>query len=130
MANRNHTFKHTPKLYKKPTQLAQASANSESLAKTPTQSANGVKNSGKHSQTHLQYGRTNFSESATSLNGGVSVINLSDKAKAILALSEELKDLEKLQLEVGEQMAKLVFDQMRLAEKCRIINCSMEALLK
>ena len=87
MANRNHTFKHTPKLYKKPTQLAQASANSESLAKTPTQSANGVKNSGKHSQTQLQR-------------------------------------------EVGEQMAKLVFDQMRLAEKCRIINRSLEALIK
>ena len=108
----------------------QENANSANSAKTPTQSENGVKNSGKRSQTHLQYGHTSFSESAKSQNGGATVIDISDKAKAVLALSEELKDLEKLQLDVGEQMAKLVFDQMRLAEKCRIINRSMEALLK
>lgn len=96
----------------------------------PNSSVNGVKNSGKHSQTPLQYGSQRSFQSATSLNGGASVINISDKAKAILALSEELKELEKLQLKVGEKMAALVFDQMRLSEKCRIINRSMEALLK
>ena len=128
--NQNRIFKRTQKPYISQMPNAQATANTEKNAQTPIISENGVKNSGTHSQTNLQYGKTSFSESATSRNGGASVINVSDKAKAILALSEELKDLEKLQLEVGEQMAKLVFDQMRLADRCRIINRSMEALLK
>lgn len=126
----NRTFKRTQKPYVKRTQSVQADANMAPNVSTPSTSAGGVNRSGMHSRTRLQYGSTSFSESAKSPNGGATVINVSDKAKAILALSEELKDLEKLQLDVGEQMAKLVFDQMRLAEKCRIINRSMEALLK
>lgn len=126
----NRTFNRSQKPYKKPTQLAQENVNTANHAKMQTTSVNGVKNSGTHSQTHLQYGHTNFSESAKSQNGGASVINISDKGMAVKALSDELKDLEALQLQVGEQMAKLVFDQMRLSEKCRIINRSMEALLK
>lgn len=128
--SQNRTFKRTPKPYKKPTLIVQDDANSVKNVSTPSISEPGASHSGKPYQTNLQYGKTSFSESAKSPNGGATVINISDKAKAVLALSEELKDLEKLQLEVGEQMAKLVFDQMRLAEKCRIINRSMEALLK
>ena len=128
--SQNHTFNRSKKPYVKPTQPAKADANTDHSASTQNTSENGAKNSGKHSQTHLQYGNLTSFNSATSQNGGATVINISDKAKAVLALSEELKDLEKLQLDVGEQMAKLVFNQMRLAEKCRIINHSMEALLK
>ena len=128
--SQNHTFNRSKKPYVKPTQPAKADANTDHSASTQNTSENGAKNFGTRSQTRLQYGNLTSFNSATSQNGGATVINVLDKAKAVLALSEELKDLEKLQLEVGEQMAKLVFDQMRLAEKCRIINHSMEALLK
>ena len=126
----NHFSKNNRKPFKKPINTSAESANTEKNAQTPIISENGVKNSGTHSQTNLQYGKTSFSESATSQNGGASVIDISDKAKAVLALSDELKALEKVQLEVGEKMAVLLFEQMRLAEKCRAINRSMEALLK
>lgn len=123
-------FKRTPMQYIKPTEAVKASASSEPPVTTQSTSVNGAKRSGKPSQNHLQYGRTNFSESATSRNGGAQVIDISDKAKAVQALSSELKELEVLQLSVGEKMSVLLFEQMRLAEKCRIINRSMEALLK
>lgn len=123
-------FKRTPMQYIKPTEAVKASASSAPSVILPKPSVNGAKHSGKPSQTHLQYGRTNFSESVTSRNGGAQVIDISDKAKAVLALSSELKELEVLQLSVGEKMSVLLFEQMRLAEKCRIINRSMEALLK
>ena len=126
----NHFSKNNRKPFKKPINTSAESASSDLHAQTQTTSANGVKNSGKPCQTNLQYGRTSFSKSATSQNGGASVIDISDKAKAVLALSDELKALEKVQLEVGEKMAVLLFEQMRLAEKCRAINRSMEALLK
>ena len=123
-------FKRTPMQYIKPTEAVKASASSAPPVIMQKQSVNGAKHSGKPSQTHLQYGHTNFSESVTSRNGGAQVIDISDKAKAVLALSSELKELEVLQLSVGEKMSVLLFEQMRLAEKCRIINRSMEALLK
>lgn len=123
-------FKRTPMQYIKPTKAVKASASSAPPVIMQKQSVNGAKHSGKPSQTHLQYGHTNFSESVTSRNGGAQVIDISDKAKAVLALSSELKELEVLQLSIGEKMSVLLFEQMRLAEKCRIINRSMEALLK
>lgn len=43
-------------------------------------------------------------------------------------LRNELKDLEKTQLEVGEQMAELTFQQVRLAEKTRAILVKIEKL--
>lgn len=128
--SQNRTFLRTPKLYVKPTKSAAENVNLDPSAQTPKPLDSGAKHSGTHSQTPLQYGRQPSLDSVMSQNGGASVISISDKAKAVLALSDELKDLEKLQLEVGEQMAKLIFDQMRLAEKCRIINRSMEALIK
>jgi len=94
-------------------------------------SANGAKHSGKPYRIPLQYMGQHSQKSATLPNGGASVkIDISDKAKAIAALSEELKEVEALQLKVGEQMAAMMFDQVRLAEKCRALNRSMEALLK
>lgn len=96
----------------------------------PKQSANGANVSGKHFQTPLRYGEGAFGRSATSQIGGASVTtNISDKAKTIQALSVELKEVEELQLKVGEQMAVLLFEQTRLAEKCRALNRSMELML-
>ena len=58
-----------------------------------------------------------------------SKVTISDKAEALGALHKELKDLEKTQLEVGEKVAELVFQQVRLAEKTRLIMASMEKLI-
>lgn len=126
----NGIFKRKPYPYKKPTEAAKENVNMEKTAQTPNTSVNGVNHSGKHYQTTLQYGDTNSLKSAMSQNGGASVINISIKAEAVKALSDELQDLEKLQLEVGEKMAILVYEQMRLAEKCRAINKAMESMLK
>ena len=48
----------------------------------------------------------------------------------VQALQREFELLEAKQLEVGEQMAVLVAQQVVLAEKCRIIKQSMIELLK
>lgn len=57
-------------------------------------------------------------------------VTVSDKAKAVMALQKEFELLEAKQLDVGEQMAVLVAQQVVLAEKCRIIKRSMMELLK
>lgn len=128
--SQNRTFLRTPKPYKKPTENVAVNANLEQSAPTQKPLVNGAKSSGKPSQTPLQYGRQPSSDSVTSQNGGASVINISDKGQAVAVLSVELKELEALQLTVGEKMSVLLFEQMRLAEKCRAINRSMEALIK
>ena len=58
------------------------------------------------------------------------LVSVSDKAKAVMALQKEFELLEAKQLDVGEQMAVLVAQQVVLAEKCRIIKRSMMELLK
>lgn len=57
-------------------------------------------------------------------------VTVSDKVRAVAALQKEFELLEAKQLEVGEQMAVLVAQQVVLAEKCRIIKQSMMELLK
>ena len=57
-------------------------------------------------------------------------VEISDKAKAVMALQKEFELLEKKQLDVGERMAVLVAQQVVLAEKCRVIKQSMMELLK
>ena len=57
-------------------------------------------------------------------------VTVSDKARAVVALQKEFELLEAKQLDVGEQMAVLVAQQVVLAEKCRIIKQSMMELLK
>jgi hypothetical protein len=126
----NRTSRNIRTQYSRQTKSAQESVSMAQNASTLNTSESGAKRSGKPYQTYLQYGRTNSSLSATLQNGGASAIDISDKAQAILALSDELKELEKLQLEIGEKMSILIFEQMRLSEKCRIINRSMEALVK
>lgn len=91
-------------------------------------SDNGVKSSGKHSQTALQFGVDLSGQSATSQNDGVSV-TISEKAEALSALHKELKNLEETQLEVGQKMALLIHEQVRLSEKTRAIMLAMEKLI-
>ena len=57
-------------------------------------------------------------------------VTVSDKARAVVALQKEFELLEAKQLEVGEQMAVLVAQQVVLSEKCRLIKQSMMELLK
>lgn len=57
-------------------------------------------------------------------------VAISDKAEALHALSEELQQLEQLQLKVGEELSVLLFKQMQLAERCRLITHTMEKILK
>lgn len=56
-------------------------------------------------------------------------VNISDKAEALCALHTELKDIEKTQLEVGEKMSELLFQQVRLSEKTRAIMVAMGKLM-
>ena len=65
-------------------------------------------------------------------SGGVKAdkVTVSDKARAVAALQKEFELLEAKQLEVGEQMAVLVAQQVVLSEKCRLIKQSMMELLK
>ena len=65
-------------------------------------------------------------------SGGVKAdkVTVSDKARAVVALQKEFESLEAKQLEVGEQMAVLVAQQVVLSEKCRLIKQSMMELLK
>lgn len=116
--------------YKKPTEDAKGNANSVKNAQTQSTSVNGAKLSGKPYLTPFQYGNQSSLNFATSQNGGASVISISVKGEVVKALSDELEELEKLQLQVGEKMAVLLFEQMRLAEKCRAINKTMQSLLK
>ena len=57
-------------------------------------------------------------------------VDISDKARAVVALQKEFELLEAKQLEVGEQMAVLIAQQVVLSEKCRLIKQSMMELLK
>ena len=61
---------------------------------------------------------------------GAQRVDVSDKARAVAALQKEFELLEAKQLDVGEQMAVLVAQQVVLSEKCRLIKQSMMELLK
>ena len=56
--------------------------------------------------------------------------SISEKAQLLSVLQQELDQLETLQLRVGNDMSKLVFDQMRLAEKSLAIINTMEKIIK
>lgn len=59
----------------------------------------------------------------------MSTVSISPKAEAIHALYTEFKQLEDAQIKVGEEMAVLIFKQMQLAEKCRIINEAIQRMM-
>ena len=60
----------------------------------------------------------------------MTTVTISAKAEAVAALETELKEIEALQLKVGEEMAKLLFDQMRLAEKSHAMLLTLERIIK
>lgn len=60
----------------------------------------------------------------------MTTIQLSDKAQAISSLLAEMSHIEKAQLEVGEEMASLLFQQVVLSEKFRALRSTMEAFIK
>ena len=56
----------------------------------------------------------------------MSTVNISERGEFIAVIYQELKEIEKLQLQVGEQMAVLLFEQMRLAEKSKALLLTIE----
>ncbi len=56
----------------------------------------------------------------------MSTVNISERAEFIAILYQELQEIEKLQLKVGEDMAKLMFEQIRLGEKSRALLLTLE----
>lgn len=57
------------------------------------------------------------------------MITLSDKAIAISRLQLELEQLEALQLAMGEKLAALLHDQMRLSEKSRALINTIQSIM-
>ena len=57
-------------------------------------------------------------------------VTISDKASAVLALAEELKSIEKMQLKIAAEMSALVAKQIELSKMARTMHDSMEKLLK
>lgn len=55
-------------------------------------------------------------------------VTISEQARAMGQLELELQQVEKLQLEVGEEIAALLFKQVQLAEKCRAILNTMKLI--
>jgi hypothetical protein len=88
----------------------------------PRTQQNGANGFGKPSPTPLQYGENLFTKSVTSPSGGITVSKLMEFRNAIF-------EIETLQLKVGEQIAVILFEQTRLAEKLRNANRAMEEYL-
>jgi len=58
------------------------------------------------------------------------MVEISVKAEAVQALLREMNNVEALQLKVGEDMATLLYEQVRLAEKFRLLRNAMGELVK
>ena len=59
----------------------------------------------------------------------MSTVDISDRSKAVFALQLESEAIEKLQLEVGEQMTQLLFKQVQLSERQRLLGQMIERLM-
>ena len=55
-------------------------------------------------------------------------VDLSDRAQALCAVIKEFEQVEAQQIKLGEQMSALLYEQVRLAEKSRILKQTLEAL--
>ena len=56
-------------------------------------------------------------------------VSISDRAYAVQAVLKEFESVEAQQAKIGEQMATLLFEQVKLAEKSRILKQTLEKLL-
>lgn len=86
----------------------------------PRTQPNGANGFGKPSPTPLQYGENLSTKSVTSPNGG---------SKELIKFRNMVLEIEAAQLKVGEQIAVILFEQTRLAEKLRNTNRAMEEYL-
>lgn len=59
----------------------------------------------------------------------MSTVRLSDRGELVSVIYKELQEIEKLQLKVGEDIAKLLFEQVRLAEKSKALTLTIERAL-
>ena len=59
----------------------------------------------------------------------MTTVTISERSQAIAALQQESDAVEKLQLEVGEAMAQLLFKQVQLAERQRALGQMIERLM-
>lgn len=57
-------------------------------------------------------------------------VTLSDLAAAVKAVYDELEIVENAQLTVSEQMAKLIYEQVRLSRKALELNDTLKTLMK
>lgn len=57
-------------------------------------------------------------------------VNISDKALAVCAVLKEFESVEAQQAKIGEQMAQMLFEQVKLAEKSRILKQALEKLIE
>ena len=59
----------------------------------------------------------------------MSTVSLSERGEFVSVIYKELQEIEKLQLKVGEDIAKLLFEQVRLAEKSKALMLTIERAL-
>ena len=59
----------------------------------------------------------------------MTTVDISDRSKAVFALQLESEAVEKLQLEVGEQVTQLLFKQVQLSERQRLLGQMIEKLM-
>jgi hypothetical protein len=57
-------------------------------------------------------------------------LTISEQGAACEELYRQMKEIENLQLKIGEEMSVLIFKQMRLAEKMAVLNTTMEKVMK
>ena len=59
----------------------------------------------------------------------MTTVTISERSQAVAALQLESEAVEKLQLEVGEQMTQLLFKQVQLSERQRLLGQMIERLM-
>lgn len=56
-------------------------------------------------------------------------VDISDRAQALCALHTELESVEKQQLKLGEKMSEVLYEQVVLAEKSRVLREALKKFL-
>ena len=57
-------------------------------------------------------------------------VDISDQAQAVCVILKEFEQVEQQQALVGERMAELLYEQVRLAEKSRILKQTLSQFIK
>lgn len=56
-------------------------------------------------------------------------VTISERGAACAELHAQMKEIESLQLKIGEEMSVLIFKQMRLAEKMAALSSAMAKVM-